>query len=56
MSILESQGSRPQAHARVFSMTRQEAVATPEVITGKILVHDLEAYVLIDLGSTHSFI
>ena len=37
-------------------MSRQEVVAALEVVTGKILIHDLEAYVLIDLGYTHSFI
>ena len=37
-------------------MTRQEASAVPNVITGKIYLHDMEVYVLIDPGSTHSFI
>ena len=35
-------------------MTRQEVVDASEVIIGKILVYDLEAYVLLDPGSTHS--
>ena len=37
-------------------MTQQEASAAPNVITGKIYLHDMEVYVLIDPGSTHSFI
>ena len=37
-------------------MTHQEAASAPNVITGKIFLYDIEAYVLIDLGSTHSFI
>ena len=37
-------------------MTHQEAVSTPNIITGKIFLYDIEAYVLIDPGSIHSFI
>ena len=40
----------------MFALTRDEAITTPKVITGKLLFHNLEAYVLIDPGSTHSFI
>ena len=52
----EAQSSKPQGQARVFAMTRQEAIEAPEVVTGKVLIHDLEAYALVDPGSTHSFI
>ena len=52
----EVQNSKPPTQARVFALTRDEAVAAPEVITGKVLLQQLEAYVLIDPGSTHSFI
>ena len=52
----EAQSSKPPTQARVFELTRDEAVAAPEVITGKVLLQQLEAYVLIDPGSTHSFI
>ena len=48
--------ARSQTPARVFALTRQETVIVPEVVSGKILVYELEAYVLIDPGSTHSFI
>ena len=37
-------------------MTHQEATAAPNVLTGKVFLCDIEVYVLIDLGSTHSFI
>ena len=37
-------------------MTRQEAATAPEVITGKLYLHDLKIYAFIDPGSTHSFI
>ena len=47
---------QPQTQARVFAVTQQEADVAPEVMTGTILVFDSDAYVLIDLGATHSFI
>ncbi|KAL0439986.1 UNVERIFIED_CONTAM: hypothetical protein Slati_2481600 [Sesamum latifolium] len=37
-------------------MTREEAPASNDVISGMILMFDVEAYVLIDPGSTHSYI
>ena len=45
-----------RTQARVFSVTQQEADASPDVITGMISVYDHEAYALVDLGATHSFI
>ena len=47
-------GTRNQA--RVFSVTQQEADASPNVITSIILVYDHDAYALVDLGATDSFI
>ena len=47
-------GTRTQA--RVFTVTQQEADASPDVITGMISVYDHDAYALVDPGSTHSFI
>ena len=47
-------GTRTQA--RVFTVTQQEADASPDVITGMISVYDHDAYALLDPGSTHSFI
>ena len=37
-------------------MTRQEAQATPDVVTGTLSIFGDNAHVLIDLGATHSFI
>ena len=51
-----AQSSQSQAPARVFALSRQEAMVAPEVVSGKLLVSDHEAYALIDPGSTHSFI
>ncbi|CAL8152260.1 unnamed protein product [Prunus armeniaca] len=42
--------------ARVFSMTQQEAQATPNVLTGMLPVFGYLAHVLIDPEATHSFI
>ena len=47
---------RPQTQARVFAVTQQETDVAPKVMTGTIQVFDSDAYVLIDLGATHSFI
>ena len=45
-----------RTQARVFSVTQQEADASPDVITDMILVYDHDAYALVDPGATHSFI
>ena len=42
--------------ARVFTVTQQEADASPDVITGMISVYDHDAYALVDPGATNSFI
>ena len=47
-------GTRTQA--QLFSITQQEVDASPDVITGMISVYDHDAYALVDLGVTHSFI
>ena len=47
-------GTRTQA--RVFTVTQQEADASPYVITSMISVYDHDAYALVDPGATHSFI
>ena len=47
-------GTRTQAW--VFTVTQQEANASPDVITGMISVYDHDAYALVDPGATHSFI
>ena len=52
--------SRPndqvQPQARVYAVTRQEAPSAPEIITGMFLICGLDARVLIDPGSTCSFV
>ena len=45
-----------RTQARVFSVTKQEADASPDVITGMISIYDHDAYALVDPGATHSFI
>ena len=52
----EPQGQPSQGQARVFAMTHQEAAAALNVLTGKVFLFDIEIYVLIDPGTTHSFI
>ena len=42
--------------ARVFTVTQQDADTAPDVVTGMILVFDLDAHILIDPRATHSFI
>ena len=48
--------SGTHTQARVFTVTQQEADASPDVITGMISVYDYDAYALLDPGATHSFI
>ena len=45
-----------RTQAQVFSVTQQEANASPDVITGMISVYDHDAYALVDPRATHSFI
>ena len=45
-----------QAQARVYALAGEDAAKATDVITGRILVSGLLAYVLIDPGSTCSFI
>ncbi|KAJ4706775.1 Retrotransposon protein, putative, Ty3-gypsy subclass [Melia azedarach] len=50
------QPDRPRTQAHIFTLTKQEAQATPEVVTGMLTIYGQEAHILIDPGSTHSFI
>ena len=52
----EPQGQSSQGHARVFAMTHQEAAAAPHVLRFTVSLFDMNVYVLIDPGSTHSVI
>ena len=47
---------KPKAQGRVFAMTHRDAHATSDVVIGTLRIHALFAKVLIDLGSTHSFV
>ena len=42
--------------ARVFAVTQQDADTAPDVVKGMISIFDRDAHILIDLGSTNSFI
>ncbi|KAL2232343.1 UNVERIFIED_CONTAM: Retrovirus-related Pol polyprotein from transposon [Sesamum indicum] len=50
------QSSQPQPQARVYAITKEQAPTAPEVITGSFSICDFSAHVLIDPGSTCSFI
>lgn len=51
-----SQPNRPYTQTRVFALTQHEAHATPDVVTCILTIFFHKAYILIDLGSTYSFI
>ena len=44
-----------QGQAKVYAITRQEAPAAPDMVTGIFLIVDHDVFVLIDPGSTCSF-
>ena len=48
------QGGR--GHARVFTLTQQDAQASNPVVAGTLTVCFLDARVLLDPGATHSFV
>ncbi|KAL0355657.1 UNVERIFIED_CONTAM: hypothetical protein Sradi_4012600 [Sesamum radiatum] len=52
----KAQVTQGQTQTRIYNMTIDEAPASNDVISGKIFLFDIEAYVLIDHGSTHSYI
>ncbi|KAL0295516.1 UNVERIFIED_CONTAM: hypothetical protein Sangu_2508700 [Sesamum angustifolium] len=56
MRGIGTQVTQGQTQARIYNMTREEALASNDVISGTILLFDVKAYVLIDPGSTHSYI
>ena len=49
-----AQVTQGQTQARIYNITREEAPASNDVISGTILLYDIAVYVLIDPGSTHS--
>ncbi|KAL2240889.1 UNVERIFIED_CONTAM: Transposon Tf2-11 polyprotein [Sesamum indicum] len=51
-----AQVTQGQTQTRIYNITREEAPALNDVISGTILLFDIAAYVLIDPDSTHSYI
>ncbi|KAJ0975483.1 hypothetical protein J5N97_017448 [Dioscorea zingiberensis] len=49
-------GAPSQLQAQAFAMTQEQAVNTPDVIAGTVQIFNTDACVLIDPGSTHSYI
>ena len=47
---------KPRAQGRVFSMTHTDTHATSDVVISTLIIHTLFSRVLVDLGSTHSFV
>ncbi|KAL0560590.1 hypothetical protein IC582_000999 [Cucumis melo] len=47
---------RPRQQGKVYAMTQQEGEDALDVITGTILICNVPADVLFDLGATHSFV
>ncbi|KAL0457914.1 UNVERIFIED_CONTAM: Transposon Ty3-G Gag-Pol polyprotein [Sesamum latifolium] len=50
------QSSQPQPQTRVYAITKEQAPMAPEVITGSFSIYSSNVHVLIDPGSTCSFI
>ncbi|KAL5540549.1 hypothetical protein UlMin_043252 [Ulmus minor] len=56
-SITQSRLEAPEANARIFTFSRNDAEAgTSNVVTGQLSVAKMSAYVLFDFGATYSFI
>ncbi|KAL0404963.1 UNVERIFIED_CONTAM: hypothetical protein Sradi_2137100 [Sesamum radiatum] len=51
-----AQVTQGQIQARIYNMTREEAQALNDVISCTIFLFDIEAFVLINPGSMHSYI
>ncbi|XP_065881830.1 uncharacterized protein [Euphorbia lathyris] len=54
-SVSGVQATQAQYQTQVYAMTGDETLVSPEVITGTISISDIPAFVLIDPGSTHSY-
>ena len=47
----------PEPQARIYAYTRNDAeVGTSTVVTGQLLIAEIDAFVLFDSGATHSFV
>ncbi|XP_038974763.1 uncharacterized protein LOC120106008 [Phoenix dactylifera] len=51
-----TEGQKPTNTPRVFALTRQDASASDQVVTGTLPVNLIDASILFDSGSTHSFV
>ncbi|GKV51438.1 hypothetical protein SLEP1_g58096 [Rubroshorea leprosula] len=54
--LKDQDNKKPRVQGKVFAITEQQAQNTPTVIKGKIPISFGNAHVLIDSGSTHSFV
>ncbi|XP_034208114.1 uncharacterized protein LOC117621659 [Prunus dulcis] len=52
----QGRGERARATGRVYHISQQQAQASPDVVTGTLLVFGTPARVLIDPRATHSFV
>ncbi|XP_043696754.1 uncharacterized protein LOC122647428 [Telopea speciosissima] len=53
----DTQGNqKPRAPGRVFTMTKKDTEASPSIVVGMLKISGIPAYVLFDLGSTHTFV
>jgi hypothetical protein len=52
----QQQQEKPRVHARVFAITQQDAQASHSVIQGNLRISKMMARILIDPGSTNSFV
>ena len=50
------EAGRLQTQAQIFTMMQQEALTSPEVVTGILSIMDKDTYIFIDPGSIYSFI
>ncbi|XP_075670018.1 uncharacterized protein LOC142639764 [Castanea sativa] len=55
-STVGSGQKRPMVQGRVFSLTEQDALAAPDVVSGTLDICSKAAHVLFDSDSSHSFI
>nr|XP_016442348.1 PREDICTED: uncharacterized protein LOC107767769 [Nicotiana tabacum]XP_016442349.1 PREDICTED: uncharacterized protein LOC107767769 [Nicotiana tabacum] len=55
-TVNQGQGNAGKGQARVFAFTRQDAQASNAVVTGILSVYSFDALVLIDPGSTLSYV
>lgn len=50
------QPGKPWSYGRVFALTHQQAEATIDVVSDMLTIFGQEGHILIDPGSSHSFV